>query len=284
MSQSLQRLRILYFSAAALTAIGLVLRTLSLFLAFDRDIGYFAADAFCPVLLYAIEAVSILWFFSFFIFCKKDTLPGVFPVSGLTVACGRGFAALTAVAASVFLFIFIRNIAAPAVIPVFAALLLLSGSVYLLFPVFGINRQTAQLLSGYALIFASALLLSLTYFDRYTQMNAPHKVGQHLALLSVMMVLVCQLRVLIDRARPRAGAVFTCISFFLCTVIGGSGVIAAIGGVYSDPVYFAIDLLLLGFAVYLATGTLGVFLRLPQNGDGGAPDEADEPAETETLQ
>lgn len=271
MSQSLQRLRITFLSAAALAVVGLVLRTLSLFFAFDREIGYFAGGAFCPVLLYAVEAVSLLWFVAFFFLCKKDTLPDALPAPGVAGVCGRGIAAAGAAVASGVLFVFCGRLVAPAAIPVFAALLLLAGPVYLLFPAFGLKRQNLQLLSGYALIFASALLLSVTYFDRYTQMNAPHKVGQHLALLSVMLALLFELRVLIGRARPRAGAVFTCISFFLCTVVGGSDVIAAIGGVYSDPVYFAVDLFLLGFGIYLATGVVGVFLRQSQSDAAPAP-------------
>lgn len=273
MTRSLQRLRMLFLSAASLTLVGLILRTLSLFFAFDRDIGYFARGAFCPVLLSAVEAVSILWFFLFFFLIKKGTLPDMLPAPGLAAVCGRSFAGVTTLAAVVVLLWNANRLVAPTVIPLLAALCLLFGLVYLLFPVLGKKQLTAELFSGYALIFACALLLSVTYFDRYTQMNAPHKVGQHLALISIMPALLCELRVRIGRARPRAHAVFACVSGFLCTVVGGSNVIATIGGVYGDPVYLVIDLFLLGFGVYLATGTAGLFRQSLEEPD---PDPAPE--------
>ena len=48
------------------------------------------------------------------------------------------------------------------------------------------------------------------------------------------------------------------VSFFLCFTAGASGMLAFFGGVYNDLLYFAVDLCLLAFSVYLAARGAGM--------------------------
>jgi hypothetical protein len=143
------------------------------------------------------------------------------------------------------------------VLSVLALLLLLVSAAY-----FGLQflAQTPPpktlLLCGYGVILAAALLLSITYFDLYTPMNAPHKVSLHVALLSVMLYLIFDLRNLIGAPRPRGLGVCAAICFFFCTATGVSNAIAFLGGVYDDVMYFLFDLVTLGFAAYFTTKCL----------------------------
>lgn len=263
MEQSRYPLYISFLSAAVLAVVACILRTLSLFLAFDSDPGYFRSGALLPILYYALAAVSILWFFSFLFRVRKNTPVPEYPAPEAPLLCGRAVCAAAFAATAVLLILTAKSQAAPTVIPFLSGLFLLAGCAYFLLPIFGKADGTAPLLCGYAVIFGAVLLLCTTYFDRYTPMNAPHKVGGHLALLSLMLAMLMELRTKIGRRAPRIAAVLHMTAFFLCFTVGLSGLIAFAGGVYDDLTYLLADFLLFAFALYLAAKNAGVFFPAP---------------------
>lgn len=263
MEQSRYPLCVSFLSAAALAVVACILRTLSLFLAFDSDPGYFRSGALLPILYYALAAVSILWFFSFLFRVGKSGPVPEFPAPEAPLLCGRAVCAATFAATAVLLILTASSQAAPTVVPFLSGLFLLAGCAYFLLPIFGKTDGAAPLLCGYAVIFGAVLLLCTTYFDRFTPMNAPHKVGGHLALLSLMLAALMELRAKIGRRTPRIAAVLHMTAFFLCFTVGLSGLIAFAGGVYNDLTYLLADLLLFAFSLYLAAKNAGVFFPAP---------------------
>ena len=97
------------------------------------------------------------------------------------------------------------------------------------------------------------MMLGVTYFDRYTQMNAPHKLSLHLCALAIMFAMLYEERALLSRPMPRARAAATAIAASLCTIYALSNAIAFLGGVYDDLIYFLFDLVTLGFAAWFIT-------------------------------
>ena len=100
------------------------------------------------------------------------------------------------------------------------------------------------------------MMLATTYFDRYTQMNAPHKLSQHLCMLLIMFAMLYELRALLSRPAHRACAFVTVLAGSLATVFALSNAIAFIGGVYNDVTYFLFDLTVLGFAACFITKSI----------------------------
>lgn len=282
MERSRYQLFVSFVSTAVLAVIACALRTAALFSAFDRDPGYFRSGALLPILYYALAAVSLVWFASFFLRVKKEPPLPELPCPELSTFCGNAISATAFFVTGILLILSARSVSAPLAVPVMAAVLLLLGCAYFLLPLFGKEEGSALLLGGYALIFGSALLLSVTYFDRYTPMNAPHKLAGHLALLSLMLTVLTELRGKLGRRVPRAEAVAAMVSFFLCFTSGASGLIAFFGGVYRDIVYFAVDLCLLAFAVRLAVRGAGALANpTPAPADGAEDPAAESTEETE---
>ena len=273
-----------YLSAAALAVVACVLRTLALFLSFDSDPGYFRSGALLPILYYALAAVSILWFFSFPLRVRKGTPVPEFPAPEAPLLCGRAVCAAAFAATAVLLILTAKSQAAPTIVPFLSGLFLLAGCAYFLLPLFGKTDGAAPLLCGYAVIFGAVLLLCTTYFDRFTPMNAPHKVGGHLALLSLMLAALMELRAKIGRRAPRIGAVLHMTAFFLCFTVGLSGLIAFAGGVYDDLTYLLADLLLFAFSLYLAAKNAGVFFPAPAARAAGPTAQTAEPTEEPTAE
>ena len=272
------RYRLYLIGVGAATLVALLLRTLALFLAFDRDIGYFStatpADGFLVYSLYVIEALALIGSFSLLFFIRKGELPAERAPLSRVGLFGTGLCALAFAAAAVFLLIQVNTLPCPAIFTALAAICSGLGAAY--FTLQFLGKQSNAPLLGYGVILAAALLLSVTYFDRYTQMNAPHKVGLHLCLLSIMVFMLYELRTLIGRSLPRALSITSALCFFFCATVSVSDIIAFIGGVYTDFLYFIIDLLVTGFALYIGSRAVGDLMQ-------AAPDSAAETTSDDTA-
>lgn len=262
------RLRLCLIGIGALTLLAFLLRTLALFLAFDAEIGYFttniASRRSLVYLLYVIETFGAAAAFAPLFSLRRGELPTDRAPLSKVGSVGAGLCALLFAAAAVFLLTKVSSLPCPALLTVLAAICLAVGAAYFVLQFLGKADKAPAY--GFGVIFASALLLSITYFDRYTPMNAPHKVALHLCLLSVMLFMLYELRALIGRPMPRALLVTSAICFFLCTVIGASDLIAFAARIYTDPLYFVIDLLVTGLALYVgsrAVSDLALLAKAP---------------------
>ncbi|MBQ9098285.1 MAG: hypothetical protein IJY50_02545 [Clostridia bacterium] len=236
------------------TLLAAVLRTLALCLDLQIDIGYFRAGAVLPTLLYVWEGLTLLACLAPLFLIKKDELAPVRGVTSSLTLIGAILAALTFAATAIYLATQMGAIASafpmPLALLLLAVIFLLIGGAYFLLQAMG--RLESAGLCGYGVILAAALLLSVTYFDRYTPMNAPHKVALHVCLLSIMVYMLYELRVLIGRSLPRALCVISAVTFFLTATVGISNLIAFGAGIYSDPLYLMGDLCCIAMAVYIA--------------------------------
>lgn len=253
--------RMYLLAAAALTLCATILRTLALTTAFDADIGYFREGSPLVTAFYIIEGIALLAAFSLPFFVKRGTLPTGHPPLSLASLIATGIATLAAIAMAAILIAHIAVLSAPAILSVLCLFLLLATAIFFGFQFLAQNPPAKTLLlCGYGVILAAACLLSITYFDLYTPMNAPHKFSLHLALLSLMLYMLFELRILIGRPRPRGLGVLSAICFFLCATTGISNTIAFLAGIYNDVFALGIDLLLIAFALYVGTRAVDPFL------------------------
>lgn len=258
----------------ALTLCGSILRALALCLQLDPVTGYFAEPAFLPAATLAIQILTVLLCLApLFLFAKEELPTKRAPLS-MAELIGCAVAVLCCVATAVYLFPRIYALPAPSVLVVAAILFLFIAAAF--FATCFLGKPAP--LCGYGVILAAALLLSITYFDRYTPMNAPHKVSVHLCLLSVMAYMLYDIRISIQRALPRALLAVSGICFSLCATIGVSNLIAFAAGVYDSPLYLLCDLFLIALALYVAART--VTPLLPQSPAEAEPLPAEDDAET----
>lgn len=177
------------------------------------------------------------------------------------------FTKLTAALAALCLFLcFISSCVAvstltlPVLLPLIAFPSLLAGIVYFVLHFFEKSVSlTAKTVFGSILLLAFAVLICFTYFDIGTQMNAPHKVSQHLALLSMMLWLLYDMRAAANAPRPRAQAALTPLTLYLCLTNGISNIVGYIAGKYTSSLFFATDLLLLVFALFIVARTKEIY-------------------------
>ena len=252
-----ERASLVYLLIALCTVLACTLRTLALFFGFDAAIGYFIEGSALSIstslgtLLAALLCAAIPFLIN--IRAVPQEKEGLSTPRFLTAAAA---AILTGIAA-LYLLICTDHVPASPMLVFLTALCWLGSAAYFLCRLLHVKLRTAAIL-GFFPIFAAALSLSLTYFDRYTQMNAPHKISMHLCMLAVMFAALYELRALLSRAMPRACTFVTALAASLCTVYSLSNTIAFLGGVYNDPTYLVFDLAALGFAAYFIAKCLPV--------------------------
>ena len=252
-------------AVCALTLALTLLRSIAFFTGFDADIGYFSpALSTVMDILIALGAAGC---FSLLFFIKKDELPTAAAPLSLAgmIAAGTVTVSLITVAVSLVARIVERSgdlntMTAPLGLMIPAACLALLAAPYFVLQLLG--KPKLAPLFGYAMILAAVLFLSVTYFDRYTPMNAPHKISLHLSMLAIMVYMLYELRALLEQARPRALTVVSAIALLITATTGSSDLIGYVGNKVNDPLYLAGDLLALSMAFYIAMRAVSQILAL----------------------
>lgn len=261
MNRTPLRFQIHTLAIAALTLCATVLRSIALSTALDVNVGYFREGAPVVTILYILEGIALLAALSLPFLLKRDTLPAGHPPLSLASLIAAGIATLASIVMAVLLLVSLATLSAPAILSVLCLLMLLASAAYFALQFLAQTPPPKTLLlCGYGVILAAAFLLSITYFDLYTPMNAPHKLSLHMALLSVMLYMIFDLRNLIGAPRPRGLGVFGAICFFLSATAGVSNAIAFLMGIYNDTFALGIDLLLIVFALWVGARTADLCL------------------------
>lgn len=246
--RNMPRLRLALFGTVLLTLLLTAWRTVCLLAFFDTEIGYFASGA-ALVVLRILEWLALALLIALPFLIKKESPAPLHGASVPTLICSV-ICALLLIVCAVYLAVNGNKMPAPALVVILAAACSLLGAVYLAAPLVERFRVTTAVLFGYLLILAAALLLIITYFDRYTQMNAPHKLSLHLALITVMLALLFEHRALLCRPKPILHVTATLLAFLTCTAVGLSNTVAFLAGRYDSALYLLLDLLCLGLGAY----------------------------------
>ena len=257
MPRFLSRLRkdravLFLFLTALFAVITCALRSLSFFVGFDADIGYFRASS--PIVI--ISGICMLLCIGFgaavSFLINIENVPSESESLSAPRFVAATVSAILLCGTALFVIFRASKIPAPTLLVLLTGICLLGSAAYFLLRL----RNGKAAAFGFFTIFAPAMMLAVTYFDRYTQMNAPHKLSLHLCALAIMFAMLYELRALLGRPMPRACTAATTVSASLCVIYALSNAIAFLGGVYDDLTYFFFDLVTLGFAVYFITKSI----------------------------
>lgn len=266
--QNTPRLKLALFGTALLTLLLAAWRTVCLLAFFDKEIGYFASGA-ALVVLRILEWLALALLIALPFLIKKESPAPLREATTPSLVCSA-ICALLLIVCAIYLAINGNKMPAPALVVILAAACSFLGAVYFAAPLVEKLRGTTAVLFGYLLILAAALLLIITYLDRYTQMNAPHKLSLHLALITVMLGLLFEHRALLSRPKPILHVVATLLAFLTCTAVGLSNTVAFLAGTYDSALYLLLDLLCLGFGAYFGARSFELCSPIPASEEENA--------------
>ena len=256
-SASLSRFHALFLLLGALALVAIVLRSIALARFFDSNTGYFTKGVL-PIIVRLAEVLGAALCASFLFLIKKDTLTP--PRAPLSIAglFGCTLCALTLTITAVYFLVRRTSIPSPTIILLLCTLFLLASVAYFINQFRDTQEPDTTLPFGYMAILGAALLLATLYFDLTTPMNAPHKISLQIALLSVMVAILYELRAATDAPHPRAQATTCAFAFFACAVTGIPNALAFLFGSFDEPLYLLADFICIALSLYFATKCMAI--------------------------
>ncbi len=184
--------KIMTYSAVslALTFIAIVLRCICLVFFYDAGIGYYN-EGILPSMLGALCFVSALFFASAIFKVGDDTKCSDGKEQGTLIKVVSCVAAIAFLPFVLFGISFENNILLSAVtlLAVVASIVYFLANIF--FPKAGSEPQA---LCGFGVVAFAIITIVVTNFDYYELLNGPNKINLHLALLSVMLFVLAEIR------------------------------------------------------------------------------------------
>ncbi|MEE0969543.1 MAG: hypothetical protein U0M06_09255 [Clostridia bacterium] len=242
-------LKIYSVTAVIVSLLGIALRIVSLFYFYDRDIGYYKAEAFLPDAFHILTCAMLAFAFSVIILLpsvrKKEyktmchsalsaRCGAVFPICGIAVyILYAAFSFMGNTRAYMY-----GEMGAGTYIELFSLLFGFLGIIYFsLFAAGKVGRGENHVYFGYAVILFFLMVLAKSYFDFFTTMNSPNKLLLQLTLMAVMVYMLYEIRFSIGRAAPRLYSAVSLISIYLTAVCAIPGIAAYFCGVFTKREY-----------------------------------------------
>ncbi|MBE6558938.1 MAG: hypothetical protein E7661_08055 [Ruminococcaceae bacterium] len=249
--------KICLLSAGVLTLLGVILRTVAMFVCYDGEVGYFDSTPL-SLLLTILSFAAALLPLPLTLLIPKGSLPTTWPIFKRNIVAVVPFA-LFAVAGGWTLWVGVSGDS--------ATMLLLSGILALasaLYYIMTTGKTAPHLVAwiGYLPILWGLISMAETYTDQWTTMNSPIKLALQFGFLGVMLVTVSELRFLLGKPAPRASLCFHSIAIYFCLTGSIPTLVALAAGILDRPIHGAYALGCLGVGIYAAV-RLVVYLLFP---------------------
>ncbi len=269
--------RFCFILAAALTVLGVALRSLCMLTQFETDIGYFRAG-FLPSAARWLYIIAALLMLAATACLPKDRLPCVLSTFRLPLALTVG--AVLVLFSVVFFILFPDVFGSDSWVAKALVLLGLFGSVYF-FTSAGRRGRFPDWLSalGFLPVFWCIAGIAETYLDQTVTMNSPIKNALQMGFIGFMFILLAELRFRLGKPPAPRTAVF----------LFGMGMFMTLNGsipLLVSPAATDNTLHSLYAAVLLCAGLYGAYMLLsytchkplPLDGDAAASEAEAEPA------
>ena len=220
--------RICLLLTAALTLLGVALRSVCMLGCFDTDIGYFAEGPL-PLLSNVLYFAAVLIPTVCMAITPKDVLPTELHTPGRAPA-----AILLGLSLAVFTIIslLICFPARKSNTMLASSLLGLLASTYYFLSARRDGRYPDWLsFLGFLPAIWSIAAVADTYFDQYTTMNSPVKIALQMGFIGFMMISLAELRFRVGKVMPRYSVAFLAVGSYACLVGSIPLLIAACVGI-----------------------------------------------------
>ena len=253
MKEYVNKLKLFFYASLSLSFICAILRTISIFTAFDTKVDYFFTDALLPRIHLALMFVSVLFFILVFLLIPKNALPVFCPFgssmdSFSSASCGFVYMISTAM-----LYITMRHN-----MSILSYAIIISGIAAAIFFVIDAFTSPSSLITLKILlsmcVAANILLLIVReYINYYLAINAPNKLLFFLSFAAFAVFIIQSIKFKVDAASPRFFVCSALISGLLCSASAIPGMICHYGKILNDSTFLIYYFINLVFALYSFT-------------------------------
>ena len=257
MKKTTNKLKIFLYSVVGLTVLCAALFTISMFTAFDAEIGYFSNTKILPYIQTALMTVSVISLISvMFLFPKKslpadkapDTAWGMFA----SLFCGFVFLGGTAIK----FFSTYKSVANLSQFQKYMfTVIILSGliaAVYFIIDALTSSKKLLALkvITGIFVIINLLVSIIFEHIDHLVPINAPRKTLLFLGFISAAMFMVQEFRAKTDIILPKGYIFFGSATTLICASFSISGLVAHYAGAFKCSPFLVYYLTGLALAAY----------------------------------
>lgn len=290
MKESVSKLKVFYFSSLILTAICIVLFTLSMFIAFDTDTEYFNARSPITHIQAVVAVISVLFFASAAFFIPKGTLPEGSPSGVVLTVFSSLVCGFIYISNTVLSYLSMKNVAGMSDTAKYIFLAMMASgliaALYFIYDALSSSKKGLALKVFSAIFVIANLILTIIYehLDYFVPINSPRKVLLFLSFIFASMFIVQELRFKAGIGQPRAYFFFAASSMLLCGTMSVSHLVAHYAGVLKDSSFLIYYLIGLVFAFYSFT-KLSAYVKYAEYSASSTvidTEENEQPTETDS--
>ena len=271
MKDSVNKLKVFTLSALGLTLLCTLLFTISMFVSFDADVGYFAKSPI-TVIQKAIAAVSVIFFASIMFFIPKSTLPcdgfeGDRSTVFSSLLCGLVF-----IGGMIITFLSTYNSAANLSSTQRSLFMIITASgiiasIYFISDALTPYKKNVGIKVATAILVIVNLLCSVIFehLDLFVPINAPRKTLLFLSFVSASVFIIQELRFKVGIYQPRAYVFAGSATALLCSVMSIPSLIAHYAGVFKDSSFLVYYLIGLALAIYTSARLISYTMYVDKN-------------------
>lgn len=259
MKESVNKLKVFLYVSFVLSLLCAALFTVSMFTAFDADVGYFDSHALITYIQTALAVISAVFFASIIFIIPKGSLPESAPENTVITVFASLLCGFIYISGMIMLFFSTYNSAAgmlSASRNLFLTIIVTGfvASVYFIYEALASEKKGLALKIVSSLFVIVNLILTVIYehLDYFVAINTPRKVLLFIAYVSFVVFLVQELRFKTGIAQPRAYVFFGMTTVLLCSTMSIPGIIAHYAGVLKDSSFLIYYLIGFAFAIYTA--------------------------------
>ena len=222
-----------------LTLVLTVSRFVAMTVFYDAQIGYFNQNFFTSAIT-ALFVLSGLWCLSPLVLVPRNQIGTQFTPNTVFPKAASAFSAVLFIFAAFSTFLQI----APSKIELATAIFTAISAFFFIFSIATFkSSEKARAFISIALAIALVLTLATIYFDMKVAMNSPHKIAGIFAIMSAMILTLCETRTYLGAPLPRLHFASALLTF----LIGASTAVSSVIYVATaNPTAFASTPILLG--------------------------------------
>ena len=274
--KSIRARKIYGIAALSVTLLCAVLRTLSIFFFFDKDIGYYQTGAALPIIFELLTIVSII---AAIVFSLVKPICVSFGAAS-DAPYVKYLSLLPAVGLAVFTLTYVKellsNLSAFSFTWQIVLTLISSIGACVFFVMIALTKSRANVayvLTGCTAVIWLVTALASSYFDSFVQMNSPNKIIFIFGALGGMLLAVNEMRRGLDDQKPGLhllGATAASILLTACSLPSLIGFLAKkmplnYSNFYYDIVFFSLAIFAVARLVQLCFGTNTVVATQAEN-------------------
>ena len=261
MNSKINKFRVLFYSALVLSALLVILRTVSMLTVYEPDIGYYKSGAFLPVIQKVLAICSVIFVIIFTISIKKQDNPAGTPAHNhlslfATFLCGTA-----QICSSFLILLFRRGTITPLTIAIILGFAF--AAVYFFYTALCSPEKRSPLCVIPAMLAAVGLVAIIVKvnLDMTVTLNNPNKILIAIALSSIALYIVQELRFVVGKPMPRLYLASASVALILCSAFSIPGIIGHYCGILSGGDFLIYYIVTFGYCAYILVRLL-MYVRL----------------------